>query len=244
MPKRAPKHNPKLDRPKDKKEERSKVVEDKYEYQRNYTALYMILVFFGIVIGIVLLFVFVFNAPGTRIEKYDKVKLDYKIYTLEQYDDHEAPEIKKDGKWLNCCSRYDDECDNGLIEGFYKELLGKKVGDICDNKLFEACKDNDEDGEDDGTGEDALSYGFPDDDLYDTDIVLWFKVLEIKKKGSTNAEVGIPWDSVNKQEPNSKVLEIFKYTIFFNEKLVNSNQPKILYHCANGIQQLNFKEIV
>lgn len=182
------KHNPKLSE-KAKRGKQKKPIKRAYEVEeeyQNYARYYMAIIALIVFIIIALLFIIRFSSNPERVEKYDLVKLDYEIYTLEEYENHEDPSIKKTNKWVNVCSRYDDNCKDGLILGFYNNLLGKKVGDVLNYELFEKCVDKDKDGKDDITGEDALSYGFPEDKLYDTDIVLWFKVLEINKSAPKN----------------------------------------------------------
>lgn len=180
-----PKHNPKLDKKKDKKNrDYTPYYGDDIEYKRSYTKYYMILVAVGVVVILFVMLSFIFADPGPQIEKYDEVRLDYEIYSLDQYENNKEPEIKETNVWVNVCHRYDDDCeagDDGLIKGFYNKLLGLSEGDILNFELIPRCKDLDKDGEDDATGEDALSYGFEDDKLYNKEIVLWFKVREINK---------------------------------------------------------------
>ncbi len=213
-----PKHNPKLEKNGNKKKDSTnKKEEESYEYERSYAHIYMAVIFVGIIIIIVVLFINVFNPSIERVEQYDKVKLDYKIYTLEQYDDHEDPEIKKTNTWVNACSRYDDDCDKGLIEGFYQELLGKKEDDVAE-KSFKACIDKDKDGEDDNTGDEALSYGFSNDDLYDTDIVVWFKVIQINKSQTASVKFGVYKDNPDFSNQDRGILENFNYIFDFSKK--------------------------
>jgi len=185
-----PKHNPKLDQPsKNKKKEGYKREVDSYEDFKNYTPLYMAIIFIGILIIVGILIVYVFNQEGMKVEQYDLVKLDYEFYTLKAYEGQRKPFISKTDTWLNVCSRYDSDCQGGLIKGFYNELLGRKVGDSTNYKLLEKCIDKNKDGYDDYTGKTALSYGFEDDTYFNTDIVFWFRVRAIEKKSSNNGEV-------------------------------------------------------
>ena len=186
MPKKKKlKHNPRVDQPRTTRREDIPLEENEEDY-RNYTPLYMAVVFIIVVVVIVLLFAFVFNIEAETVAKYDEVKLDYEIYSYDQYENHEDPEIKKTNTWVNVCHRYDDDCEDcncKLVKGFYEKLLGKKEGDIIDDELIEGCVDKDEDGEDDQSGEDALSYGFESDpkELRYEDIVIWCRVIEINK---------------------------------------------------------------
>ncbi|MHA1275099.1 MAG: hypothetical protein ACTSQS_16950 [Promethearchaeota archaeon] len=180
------KHNPKLSQKRKSAKTKKNIEEsyEEYEDYKNYTPYYMAIIAITVFIVIIVLFAVTFGSNVERVQKYDSVKLDYEIYTLDEYENHEDPSIKKTNTWVNVCSRYDDDCKDGLIQGFYDKLIGKKVGDVVNYELIKACVDKDKDGKDDITGEDALSYGFPEDELYDTDIVLWFKVLEINKSSS------------------------------------------------------------
>ncbi len=180
------KHNPKLSQKRKSAKTKKNIEEsyEEYEDYKNYTPYYMAIIAITVFIVIIVLFAVTFGSNVERVQKHDLVKLDYEIYTLDEYENHEDPSIKKTNTWVNVCSRYDDDCKDGLIQGFYDKLIGKKVGDVVNYELIKACIDKDKDGKDDITGEDALSYGFPEDELYDTDIVLWFKVLEINKSSS------------------------------------------------------------
>ncbi|MHA1149921.1 MAG: hypothetical protein ACTSR8_16920 [Promethearchaeota archaeon] len=224
MPKKNPKekrlkHNPKLSEKK-KPQAPIRPYEEPYEYSKNYTPLYMAVVFIAVIVIIALLFAFFFNAEAKKVQKYDEVKLDYDIYTLEQYEDHKDPEIHKTNKWVNCCSRYDDDCEGGLIQGFYEKLLGKKEGDIINYELIKACKDDDKDGKDDKTGEDALSYGFESDKLYDTDIVIWAKVLEINKTSDSENENTEAFIKYYENSGIMKSIQIFQYILFLKRESI------------------------
>ena len=190
MPKKKLKHNPKLDQSDDKKKKGLYQREvDQYEEERNYSKYYMILVFVGALAVISILIFVVFTQGGTRIEQYDLVRLDYRIYTSEDYYDHKDPTIEEMNTWVNVCSRYDSECDSGLIKGFYDALLGKRAGDLVNAKPIDKCIDLNKDGKDDYSGKEALSYGYPKNhSLYNTDIVLYFKIHEVNKSSSTEIQ--------------------------------------------------------
>ncbi len=213
-----PKHNPKLEKNGNKNKDSSTDKEpESYEYGRSYAHILMIAIFVGIVLIIIVVFFNVYNPSVERIEQYDKVKLDYKIYTSDQYNNHEDPEIKKTNTWVNACSRYDDDCEKGLIEGFYQELLGKKEGDVGEKPL-DACVDKDKDGEDDSSGEEALSYGFPDDKLYDEDIVIWYKIIQINKSQTASVRFGMYKDNHYSLNHNIDLLKELRYVYDFSKK--------------------------
>ncbi|MHA1293964.1 MAG: hypothetical protein ACTSQJ_15015 [Promethearchaeota archaeon] len=216
-----PKHNPKLDKPKGKKDkERRETYVDEYEYSKNYHPLLMAFIFIGVIVIIVVLFLFVFNEEATRISDGDEVKLDYDVYTLDDYNNNKDPTIHKTNKWVNVCSRYDDDCNNGLILGFYKELLGKKEGDSS-TVYLDACIDKDKDGDDDNTGDDAESYGFPDDELFDEDIVIWYKVIKINKTSSSEGEENKSSFCFQLKNFNTQYLTIFPCAIMIYNKKEN-----------------------
>lgn len=213
-----PKHNPKLEQPngKDKKASSQKGV-DSYKEHKSYQKIYMTMIFIGVIAVITIIFFFIFGDQGLRVEKYDLVKLDYKIYTHDDYENNKDPTINKKKVWLNVSSRYDDKSEDDIIVGFYKELLGKKIGDTLPNKLIEKCRDKDKDEKDDTSGEDALSYGFPSDDLYNTDIVLWFHILDINKSGP---EDGVEISSAQiSSDFNKRDVNIFIIIIINNRKI-------------------------
>ncbi len=202
-----PKHNPKLDQPNGKrgKEAKKRAVEESYDMRGNYTQYAMTCVFIIVMVVVVVLVSNVFKQETVkRVGRHDLVQLNYEIYSLDQYNEHEYPEIKETSEWVNACSRYDSSCkyiegvngtkklnNQSLILGFYNQLLNKKEGDLVSSKLIKACIDKDMDGKDDYSVEDALSYGFVNDTLYDKDIVLTFKILSIRKKSSPQTSASL-----------------------------------------------------
>jgi len=212
-----PKHNPKLDRPAKKKNKESYSREkDSYEDYRNNSPAYMVLIFVGLVLVVAVLFIFVFNNEGTRIEKYDTVRLDYDIYTYSAYTNHEDPFETHRNYWVNVCSRYDDTCETGgIIDGFYNELVGRRVGDTLNNKFIGKCIDADKNGYDDHSGGMALSYGFSNDTYFNTDLILWFHIKEINK--STLIEIDLDAAFIC-EENNRKHFEMSYYIIIVNRK--------------------------
>ncbi|MFW5895318.1 MAG: hypothetical protein ACOCT9_01110 [archaeon] len=206
MPKKRKKrkklaHNPKLSEDnKDKKKKTKKPSYEGgyYEYEKSYTKYYMIAIFIGLLIVIVIIYSTVYNAPGPRVEQYDGVKLNYELYTLDQYDNHEDPTIKETNKWVNVCiADGDTECTNGVFESFYERLLGKKEGDICNYELIEECE--------------CPNYK----ELDGEDVVIWFEVLEINKTTqSTPAEASFSCSSLNLSSSLVSGLYIFQYIPF------------------------------
>ena len=193
MPKKDLKHNPKIDeKSKSKTGSSYKKEVDSYNEKHYHNRLYMILVFIGVIAIITTLILVVFNSGGVRIKQYDLVRLDYKIYSEDEYINHQEPSIEEINTWVNVCSRYDEKCKNGLIKGFYYELLGKRVGDYVNYKYIEKCRDLNWDGYNDlDPTKEALSFGNSTDLLYDTNIILTFKIYEINSSSSTETQAAI-----------------------------------------------------
>lgn len=126
-----------------------------------------------------------------QIGEYDEVRLEYEIYSEQHYEEKKDPEISELNEWVDMCHRYDNKCssDDPLIKGFYDGLLGLRTGDVIEFKSIPKCKDLDDDGIDDVSGKEALSYGYEDDELYNTDIVIWARVREVRKSSSSEASV-------------------------------------------------------
>lgn len=196
-----PKHNPKLDKPdNDKKKKPSSYSEEEYyDSSINYSRVLMGVIFVVVLMVIVVLVANVYDEEDNVriVQKYDLVLMDYAIYTYEQYDDNLEPTIRYTNKWVNACQRYDENCkckygvnatkkfcEESLVKGLYYKLLGKQVSSNTHTIFIEDCKDHDLDGYDDFSDEEALSYGHPEDVLYDKEIVITFRVLDIKKQGS------------------------------------------------------------
>ena len=81
-----------------------------------------------------------------------------------------------------------------LCKNYYQSLLRPARG-FLDYKYILKCRDNDSDGWDDVYPErEALSFGNSSDLLYDTDIVLWFKIHENNISSSTETQAHISWE--------------------------------------------------
>ena len=212
-----PKHNPKLNKKDDKKKKRrSRYIDgEPYEFEKDYTKSIMSFLVIVIIGVIIFLVVVVYDEEAPRVEQYDLVKLNYEIYSLEDYNENRPPTIQETNYWVNACHRYDSscechgnnsqllyECNYSLIKGFYNELMGRKEGDKVNSKYIDACIDKDKDGFDDFSGEEALSYGFPNDTLYNTEIVLKFEILRLQKR--------VPASS----NPSFTTSQIFEYVPF------------------------------
>lgn len=65
--------------------------------------------------------------------------------------------------------------------GLYNNLLGKEKFYESDSISLDKCIDENLDGIDDITGEPALSYGRSSDLLYNTNIMIKFKIFSISK---------------------------------------------------------------
>jgi len=212
MPKKKLKHNPKVEKPSDSKKNGDYRTEtDLYREQRSHSRLYMLLVFIAIAATITTLLFVVITESGVRVSKYDNVRLDYRIYTYTDYENHKNPTIEEINVWVNACSRYDEACEGeGLIKGFYNNLLGMREGGIFGPKLLEKCIDPDWDGYNDlyNDEREALSFGNESDLLYRTDIIIWFKVHEINKTVPIELEVQ---HSVHSGKQTKNIIQIFDY---------------------------------
>ena len=230
MAKNEIKHNPKLEKSRyKKKKDSSKGEIDSYKGHRKYNRSYMLLVIISLGGVIAILLIVFSNQGGTRIEKDDLVKLDYEIYTLTNYETGKEPTFSELDSWVRVVTRYDEKYSSGLIKGFYNKLIGKTVGDILTFN-FNKCRDVDKDGfNDDSPGQEALSFGFPGDTLYDTPIVIWFRVIEINKTISTEAQSGSVL--IEKYDVWNNA-EILNYPLVLNRKerhfFLNLSNPKNL----------------
>ena len=173
----------------------------------------MLAIFVGLIIVILIIYSTVYNTPGPRVEQYDGVKLNYEIYTLDQYNNQEDPTIKKTNEWINACvTNQDDNCDNGIFEGFYDKLIGKKEGDVCNYEPIEDCE--------------CKQYEALDGE----DIILWFKVLEINKSmTTTNTEASFNSNKIISSHITLSTGQIF--TLFFyipNQKETKIQRPNSL----------------
>ena len=120
------------------------------------------------------------------VEKGDIVKMNYVLWVN---DDQGNPASRipalNETLYVNVTSRYDpNRIDNssGIILGLYNNILEKEEGYKSATISLSRCVDINYDGKDDETGTDALSYGHPADEFFNTSITIQFKVLAIMKK--------------------------------------------------------------
>jgi hypothetical protein len=176
------KHNPKRSKRKTSEEEEEYSPPKKSAYDKSRTTIWMIFIFIA-VSGIVILMIFITYNPRERIivEDHDVINIDYTIWKQENNTyNYSNPFIVVNNALLNVTSRYEENITDGLILGFYNELLGKTA---LFSKTFSinATVDIDKDGIDDIKKQDALGYGFPEDELFNTSIIISYKILAIQK---------------------------------------------------------------
>ena len=161
----------------------------KYVSRKSRTSIWMIFIFIAVTGIIVIMILFTFTPKEIIVvEKNDVIELDYRIWTYEnfQIDPYNSSLIfeEKYNATLKVYSRYEENATDGLILEFYNKILGESVG-ASETFNIGATIDIDKDGIDDTTGGDALGYGFPEDQLFNTSIVIYYKILAIQKSNNT-----------------------------------------------------------
>jgi len=142
-------------------------------------AIYIIGISF-IISSVVIGFMNLSTNPHT-VDKYDRVEIDYLVWESDESQSFisTTPEINVTS-WIKMIPISENET-SGLILGLYNNLIRKRIyfdsGIIWLNK----CIDQDRDGIDDSTGELALTYGKSSDSLFNTCLIIRFKVLDIEK---------------------------------------------------------------
>lgn len=118
------------------------------------------------------------------IEDGDSAMIHYKLWIDDDQDGIiEWVDVTPDQDSTFLPTILSGDSSGGLIPGFYNALLGMKVNDT--NQFYlEANVDEDQDGIDDITGKDVVSYTGTHD-LANTKLLFWLKVLDITKKGDT-----------------------------------------------------------
>ncbi len=139
---------------------------------------------YGIIAGIsimaVLIGFVIITAPVSAVvvDKYDRVKIQYIVWTGSSEDSLDMNKTI----WVEVEKRHNNSGEiEGLIRGLFNELVGKSEGYESDVVHLDPCEDKDFDGEDDMTGDDALSYGLPSDEFFGKSIKFQVKILEIEK---------------------------------------------------------------
>ncbi len=163
----------------------------KYVSRKSRTSIWMIFIFIAVTGIIVIMILFTFTPKEiVVVEKNDVIELDYRIWIYEnfQIDPFNSSLIfeEKYNATLKVYSRYEVNTKDGLILEFYNKILGESVG-ASETFNIGATVDIDKDGIDDTTGGDALGYGFPEDQLFNTSIVIYYKILAIQKSNNAGA---------------------------------------------------------
>ncbi len=116
--------------------------------------------------------------PSVFVEPGDTINIHYKLWTAE----HQSG---LDGEVDMSAPVQDDIFEavvskQSLINGFYYEILGMVY---MQEKTFSiaACIDENGDGLDDYTGQEALGYYDPEDLLYNTNLVFYVQITYIAK---------------------------------------------------------------
>jgi len=167
----------------------------KYVSRKSWTSIWMIFIFIAVTGIIVIMILFTFTPKEIIVvEKNDIIELDYRIWTYEnfQIDPYNSSLIfeEKYNATLKVYSRYEENATDGLILEFYNKILGESVG-ASETFNIGATVDIDKDGIDDTTEGDALGYGFPEDQLFNTSIVIYYKILAIQKSNNTGVLISI-----------------------------------------------------
>ncbi len=121
------------------------------------------------------------------VEQYDTVKLDLIIWRSNEWKgyDEDNPDLSYQNTYFGVVPKNDGslESPGGLILGIYNRLLGKPEGYDSGVYWISRCRDHDNDGTDDYTGDPALSYGNNLSVYYNTDLMVRFKIRELVKGG-------------------------------------------------------------
>ncbi|WP_371806181.1 FKBP-type peptidyl-prolyl cis-trans isomerase [Candidatus Lokiarchaeum ossiferum] len=117
------------------------------------------------------------STQNTGVQVGDDVRIEYTLWVAE-------PESGLSGE-IDTTAIYQGPAEfsttvqkGSLINGFYYGILGMEVGE---EKTFEvpANIDVNEDGSDDNTGEEVLSYASPTHALYNTNLMFKVKIISI-----------------------------------------------------------------
>ncbi|GAB4318059.1 MAG: hypothetical protein Kow0069_21080 [Promethearchaeota archaeon] len=142
---------------------------------RKWTKFYMGAVFVGVVVVVAVL---ITNAPNPSsikvIEDGDVARVHYRMWLCDEEGQFNRSEVFQEQT-----TEFNFTKGN-LIDGFYYELLGTPEGGEKYFRLW-ACSDTDDDGKDDASGDDCLSYGNPGHALYNTTLYYHVVVEEIVK---------------------------------------------------------------
>jgi hypothetical protein len=188
MPKQNPKHQRKT-----VLYERQHELQARAKFPKRYLVMGIILA--CSIIGIVVLFV-VLNPDNPidkslSVEEFDKVDVNYKMWANKNKDPLVFVIYRPSGP--------DDENENfvfnvsksNVIAGFYFNILGLNKGE-SDYFALPANIDNDNNGFDDNTGDEVLSYGANNSQFFNTPLIFWVRINNITKHSSqpNSSEVG------------------------------------------------------
>ncbi len=134
-----------------------------------------------------------FRPSIALVEQYDTVKLDLSVWRSNEWHgyDEDNPDLNYQNTYFGVVPKNDSSLvsSGGLILGIYNRLLGRQEGYDSGAYWIPRCRDHDNDGYDDTTGELALSYGNNLNAYYNTDLMVHFTLRELIKGGVKRPEV-------------------------------------------------------
>ncbi len=214
MPSRNPKHNKKVYYER-KKQFDSRKIPIKY--------FVMGLIFILSIAGVVLLAKYLPESPNGHgdklyIEDGDTAELHYKLWKVEDIDDLDTSQepFQESENFVTEVKLVPPEGGQGLIKGFYDELLDLEIGEINDF-IIDKETDADSDGFDDDTGDEIL--GYADGQIY----FFWVQVLNITKAEKNlpassldNIDLPVHMESISENYLICNVRELFSFEFLEN----------------------------
>lgn len=139
-----------------------------------------------IITGFVIFAFFYFSPSGVRIQQYDSVKIDYKVWESDEDENYNVLNpILDTTLWITMIP-ITENYSTGLILGLYNSLLGKGMFFESGLLWLNKCIDQDRNGIDDVTGDIALTYGNSSDLYFNIPLMVELKVLGIQKSNPSS----------------------------------------------------------
>jgi len=168
--------------------------------------------------GVVLLAIFlpdgIDNGDKLYIEDGDTVELSYKLWTVYDIGDLDTsnPTADDSESWITKVSK------DGLINGFYYELLDREFGEIFEFVIDKETDVDPADGFDDNTGDEIL--GYADGKI----LFFWVQVLNITKSAENipaagsldNIELPVQMENFSENNFQCNVREFFIFEFLNN----------------------------
>ena len=149
---------------------------------RKYKQRILILIIAASIFGIILFGSNTSSSIKSVVERYDLVTIDYQMWESDYAQGYDPLNPLIDETIVVTIIPITEDKNNGLILGFFNNIIGKNLFYESDFIWLDKCVDQNRDGIDDIIADKAaLTYGNSTDQYFNTCLMIKFKILSVQK---------------------------------------------------------------